>query len=76
MMESIELKMRELSGHFPAVYTKKIIELLREPELSIEVKAGETYEEVCQVLDSVGYHVASKKPMDGWILMKAGRAKN
>jgi hypothetical protein len=74
-MESIELKMRELSGHFPAVYTKKIIEILGEPEVSVEVKAGQTCEEVFQVLESLGYDVASKKPMDGWILMKAGKAK-
>jgi len=74
-MESIELKMRDLSGHFPAVYTKKIIGILREPELSVEVLAGQTCEEVTQVLESHGYHIASKKPMDGWILMKAAKAK-
>ncbi len=74
-MESIELKMRELSGHFPVVYTKKIVEILGDPELSVEVRAGQTCEDVSQLLESLGYHIASKKAMDGWILMKAGKRK-
>ena len=74
-MESVELKMRELTGHFPAAYTKKIVEILREPELSVEVLAGQTCEDVTQVLESLGYDIASKKPMDGWILMKAAKAR-
>ncbi len=74
-MESIELKIRELSGTFPAVYTRKIIEILHDPELSVEVLAGQPCEDVTQVIESLGYHVASKKPMDGWILMKAVKEK-
>ena len=67
--------MREISGHFPAAYTKKIIGILHEPELSVEVLAGQTCEEVIQVLESSGYEIGSKKPMDGWILMKAVKRK-
>ena len=74
-MESVELKIRELSGRFPAVYTRKIIEILHDPELSVEVLVGQPCEDVTQVLESLGYQVASKKPMDGWILMKAVKAK-
>jgi len=74
-MESIELKMRELSGHFPAVYTRKVIEILDEPEVSAEVLAGQPCEEVTRVLESLGYEIGSKKPMDGWVLMKAVKAK-
>jgi hypothetical protein len=74
-MESIELKIRELSGNFPAVYTRKIIEILHDPELSVEVLAGQPCEDVTKVIESLGYQVASKKPMDGWILMKAVKEK-
>ena len=74
-MESIELKLREISGDFPVVYTRKIVEILGEPELSIEVKAGKTFEDMSQLLDSLGYHVASKRPMDGWILIRALKEK-
>jgi len=74
-MESIELKMREIGGHFPAVYTKKVIEILHDPEVSVEVLLGQPSEEVTQVLTSLGYEIGSKKPMDGWIMMKAVKAK-
>ncbi len=72
-MESIELKFRTMSGPFPIVYTKKIVEMLREPELSIEVLAGQPSEDVSRLLDSLGYHVTTKKPMDGWLLLKAAK---
>ncbi len=72
-MEFVELKLRTLSGRFPVAYTKKIVEMLGEPELSIEVLAGQPSEEVSRLLDSLGYHIASKKPMDGWILLKAAK---
>ncbi len=74
-MESIELKMREIDGHFPAIYARKVIEILREPEVSAEVLVGQPAEEVSQVLESLGYTIGSKKPMDGWILMKAVKAR-
>ncbi len=75
-MESIELKLREISNkEFPVVYTRKVIEILGEPEVSIEVKAGQICEDVSRLLESLGYHIGSKKTMDGWILMKAGKQK-
>ena len=75
-MESVELKMRDLNGEFPFVYTKKIVALLGEPELSVEVKAGQPSEEMPNLLESLGYQVTARKEMDGWILMKAVKAKN
>ncbi len=72
-MESIELKMRDLTGDFPAAYTRKIIGILREPELSVEVQPGKTCEDVSRVIESFGYHIGSKKEMDGWILMRASK---
>ncbi len=75
-MESIELKLREISNpRFPVVYTKKVIEILGDPELSVEVKAGQICEDVTQLLESLGYRIGSKKAIDGWILMKAGKEK-
>ena len=74
-MESIELKLRELSGQFPIVYTKKIVEILGDPELSVEVKAGQPSEDMLQLLESLGYHVGAKKAMDGWFLLKAVKGK-
>jgi len=60
-MESVELKLREIDNdQFVVGYTKRIVEILGEPELSLEVK-----------VESLGYHVAAKKAMDGWIRLKA-----
>jgi hypothetical protein len=71
-MESVELKLREIDNcEFVVRYTKKIVEILDEPELSLEVKAGQTTEDVSRLLESLGYHVAGKKAMDGWIRLKA-----
>lgn len=75
-MESVELKLREIDNlKFPVVLTKKIVEILGEPEMSIEVKAGQITEDVCRLLDSLGYDVTAKKPMDGWIMLKAVKLK-
>ena len=74
-MESVELKMSKLSGQFPVVYTKKIVEILHEPELSIEVKVGQTSEDVMRLVESLGYQIATKKPMDGWLLVKAVKVR-
>ena len=75
-MESVELKLREVDNlQFPVVLTKKIVEILGEPEMSIEVKAGQITEDVCRLLDSLGYDVTAKKPMDGWIMLKAVKLK-
>jgi hypothetical protein len=66
-MESVELKLREIeNGEFVLSYTKKIVEILREPEMSLEVKAGQISEDVSRLVESLGYHIAAKKPMEGW----------
>ena len=71
-MESVEIKARGIdNGKFPIVLIKRIVEILREPEMSIEVKAGQITEDVCRLLDSIGYVVTAKKPMDGWMMLKA-----
>jgi hypothetical protein len=71
-MESVELKLREIdNGEFVLSYTKKIVEILGEPELSLEVKAGQISEDVSRLVESLGYHVAAKKAMEGWIRLKA-----
>lgn len=76
-MESIELKAREIdNGQFIVGFTKKIVEMLGEPELSLEVMAGQISEDVCRLVESLGYHVAAKKAMDGWILLKAVKPKD
>lgn len=74
-MESIELKLREIdNAQFPVVLTKQMAKILDEPEMSIEIKNAHT-EDVCRLLDSLGYEVAAKKPMDGWIMLKAVKLK-
>lgn len=75
-MESVELKLREIdNGHFVLGYTKKIVEMLGEPELSLEVKAGQISEDVSRLVESLGYHIEAKKDMDGWIRLKAVKLK-
>ena len=75
-MESIELKLRLVDNvQFPVALTRKIAEILGEPEMSIEVKAGQITEDVCRLLDSLGYDITAKKPMDGWIMLKAVKLK-
>ena len=71
-MESVELKLREIdNGEFVVSYTKKIVEILREPEMSLEVKAGQISEDVSRLVESLGYHIAAKKPMEGWVRLVA-----
>ena len=71
-MESVELKLREIDhGEFVLWYTKKIIEILGEPELSLEVKAGQISEDVARLVESLGYQIEAKKAMDDWIRLKA-----
>ena len=75
-MESVELKLRGVDNvQFPVALTKKIVEILGEPEMSIEVRPGQITEDVCRLLDSLGYDVTAKKPMDGWIMLKAVKLK-
>jgi hypothetical protein len=76
-MESVEIKARGIdNSQFPVVLTKRIVEILREPEMSIEVKSGQITEDVCRLLDSIGYVITTKKPMDGWMMLKAVKRKN
>lgn len=76
-MESIELKLREIdNAQFPLVLAKNMAKILRGPEMSIEVKAGQITEDMCRLLESLGYEVAAKKPMDGWMMIKAVKLKN
>lgn len=71
-MESIELKLRGVdNGEFPLALTRRMVEILREPEMSIEVRAGQITEDVTKLLDKLGYEVAAKKAMDGWNMLKA-----
>ena len=66
-MESVELKLRDIdNSQFVIGYTKKVVEILGEPEMSLEVKAGQISEDVTQLVESLGYDVAVKKAMDGW----------
>jgi hypothetical protein len=75
IMESVELKLREIDNdQFPVVLTRNIVKILREPEMSIEIKTGHT-EDVSQLLDSLGYDITAKKPMDGWIMLRAVKLK-
>jgi hypothetical protein len=71
-MESVELKLREIdNGKFVIDYTKKIVEILGEPEMSLEVKAGKISEDLSRSVESLGYHITAKKPMEGWIRLTA-----
>jgi hypothetical protein len=71
-MESVELKLREIdNGEFVVGYTKKIVEILGEPEMSLEVKAGQISDDVSRLVESLGYHIVAKRAMDGWIRLTA-----
>lgn len=74
-MESVELKLKGIDGTFPVVYTKKVIEILRHPTLSVEIDEGRPSEEVQRLLQSLGYHVDAKKFKDGWVALKATTAR-
>ena len=66
-MESVELKLRLINNSkFVTVHTKHIIDILAEPELAIEVKAGQISEDVSQLVESLGYQIVSNRPMEGW----------
>lgn len=66
-MESVELKLRQINNSkFVTVHTKHIIDILDEPELAIEVKAGQISEDVSQLVESLGYKIVSNRPMAGW----------
>ncbi|RJR53876.1 MAG: hypothetical protein C4576_01185 [Desulfobacteraceae bacterium] len=74
-MESVELKLRLIeSDEFVLNYTKKIVEILRGPEMSLEVKAGRISEDVSRLVESLGYKIAAKKAMEGWDQLKVVKA--
>ena len=76
-MESVELKLRTIdNSEFVGRYTKKIVEILGEPELSLEVKAGKISEDVSRLIESLGYRVTAKRAMEGWETLKAVKADN
>ena len=76
-MESVELKLREIDNtEFVGRYTKKIVEILGDPELSLEVKAGKISEDVTRLVESLGYQVTAKKAMEGWNTLKAVKSDN
>ncbi len=70
-MESVELKLKELDGEFPVVYAKKIVEILRQPEVSIEVKVGQPSEDMHRLLESLDYQITAKREMGSWLQLKA-----
>jgi hypothetical protein len=71
-MESVELKLREIdNGEFVLNYTKSVVERLHEPQLSLEVKAGQISEDVTRLIESLGYRVTAKKEMEGWNRLQA-----
>jgi hypothetical protein len=74
-MESVEIKLRGIDRcEFVLNYTKKIVEMLGQPELSLEVEAGQVSEDLSCLIESLGYHVVARKTMDGWIQVKAVKA--
>jgi hypothetical protein len=71
-MESVELKLREIdNAEFVVKYTKSIVERLREPQLSLEVKAGQISEDVTRLVESLGYRITAKREMEGWNRLQA-----
>jgi hypothetical protein len=71
-MEYIEIKSREIdNSEFVVGYTKKIVEILNEPQMSLEVKAGQVSEDVTRLVESLGYDITDQKPMEGWVRLIA-----
>ena len=72
IMESVELKLREIDNRdFVISYTRKVVEILGEPEMSLEVRAGQICEDVTRLVESLGYQISDKKDMEGWARLKA-----
>jgi hypothetical protein len=75
-MESIEFKMKAIDNiQFLTTYTKKVVEILNDPQLSAEVNEGKPSEEVSKTLESLGYHV-DPKHHKGWVQLKGLKKKN
>ncbi|MBP1732622.1 MAG: hypothetical protein H6Q55_3051 [Deltaproteobacteria bacterium] len=73
-MESVELKLKGIVGQYPVVCTRKVVEMLRNPVLSIELERGQPSEDVRKLLDELDYHVEAKE-FDGWVMLKASKQK-
>jgi hypothetical protein len=73
-MESVEIKLKGIVGQYPVVCTQKVVELLGNPVLSIELERGQPSEDVRKLLDELGYHVEAKE-FDSWIMLKASKQK-
>jgi len=73
-MESVELKLKGIVGQYPVVCTRKVVEMLRNPVLSIELERGQPSEDVRKLLDGLDYHVEAKE-FDGWVMLKASKQK-
>jgi hypothetical protein len=70
-MEDIELKIMAVDNpQFLAAYTKSVVDVLRMPRLSAEVREGEPSEALTRVLESLGYQVEAKKRDGGWVMLK------
>ncbi len=74
-MESVELKLKGITGQYPVVCTRKVIELLHDPALSVELELGQPSEDVHKLLESLGYQVEIKR-FDSWVMLKAAKHKN
>jgi hypothetical protein len=77
IMESVELKLRLINNsRFVTTHTKHIIDILHEPELAIEVKAGQISDDVSELVESLGYKIVSNRPMDGWNRLMAVKTED
>jgi hypothetical protein len=75
-MESVELKCREIDNvQFPVFLAKNVASILRDPEMSVEVKTAEIADDVSKALSTLGYDVAPKKAMADWFVVKAIKGK-
>ena len=76
-MESIEFKMKAIDNtQFLTAYTRKVVEILKQPQLSAEVNDGKPSEEVFKTLESLGYKIETKKFKDGWVALKGARKQS
>ena len=76
-MESIEFKMKAIDNiEFLTTYTKKVVEILHNPQLSAEVGGGKPSEEVSKTLESLGYHVEVRPFPDGCVALKGSKKKS
>ena len=71
-MEAVELKLRLINkSEFVLNYTKKVVEILKNPQMNLEVKAGKICEDVSNLVESMGYNITARREMDDWIRLTA-----